>query len=193
MQSSEAKTRIMVFGATGKVGSELCKILTATPQSTECHAFVRNISSAKDILGPSTILHQGDLSNISSIQEALARSSATRVFLACRNGPMQAELEGNVVRAAAAHGVDHLVKLATAEPLMESTGVGQAHRAVEQELELSGLRFTSLRANYFMQNLLQTGIVVGRGYSPAAMLSTGVFSSPFKTSRISMIDSRDVA
>ncbi len=77
MQSSEAKTRIMVFGATGKVGSELCKILTSTPQPTECHAFVRNISSAsaKDILGPSTILHQGDLSTISSIQGALVRTS----------------------------------------------------------------------------------------------------------------------
>ncbi len=90
MQSSEAKTRIMVFGATGKVGSELCKILTSTPQPTECHAFVRNISSAKDILGPSTILHQGDLSTISSIQGALVRTS--RLLLPYPHAPRDSSM-----------------------------------------------------------------------------------------------------
>ena len=71
--NSEDIPRVMVFGATGKVGSELCKSLTSAPKHIECHAFTRNITLGKELLGPNVILHPGDLSDIAQIKEAMVR------------------------------------------------------------------------------------------------------------------------
>ena len=70
-QKADVLKKVIVFGATGKVGSAVCKALIAEPKGVECHAFVRNVSQAKDLLGPDAILHEGDLSDFSTVQEAM--------------------------------------------------------------------------------------------------------------------------
>ena len=62
-------------------------------------------------------------------------------------------LECNAISAAAAAGVEYIVKLSTASPIIAKGKEGQAaaHVAAEEALACSGVDYTSLRANYFMQ------------------------------------------
>ena len=67
--------KVLVFGATGRVGLELCGTFSRSfRDNVECHAFVRNLESAKRGLGEHVRLHQGDMENLSSIQDALVNS-----------------------------------------------------------------------------------------------------------------------
>ena len=51
-----------------------------------------------------------------------------------------------------------------------------------------------LRANYFMQNLLKPGLVVGNGHDPRLVRSTGVLKSHYAKSKISMVsEGADIA
>ena len=186
---------VLVVGATGLVGSEVARLLDARGIST--HAFVRDAEAAKRSLPPGVGLWSGDLAERGSVQAALRESGAERMFVALRNGPAQAELEANAYRAAEAAGVRYIVKLSTAPAVVErdgATSVGGAHMQAERALQQSGAGWTSLRANYFFQNLLRPGLAVGPGFAPALLAAEpAAFRSWFARARVSMVDARDVA
>ena len=95
-----------------------------------------------------------------------------------------AELQQHVVDAARAAGVRQIVKqssIAADEPSEASIVV--AHRRIEEAIERSGISWTHLRPNWFMQNELGQA---------ATIASDGVFYAPDVT-QVSMVDARDVA
>jgi uncharacterized protein YbjT (DUF2867 family) len=70
-EQSSLVPRVLVFGATGKVGSEVCKLLTSASLELECHAFTRNITQGRELLGSRVIFHQGDLSDIETVKDVM--------------------------------------------------------------------------------------------------------------------------
>jgi uncharacterized protein YbjT (DUF2867 family) len=89
------------------------------------------------------------------------------------------------VRAAKAAGVGRIVKLSVFDAPAESFGFGRAHRAVEKEIEASGIDWTFLRPNGFMQNLANQ--------QAASIKAQGAFYFPAADTRISHVDVRDIA
>src|SRR5262249_45629900 len=63
-------------------------------------------------------------------------------------------LEVGVVKAAKAAGVKRVVKLSAWGAAEEAFSFAKWHRAVEREIEKSGLEWTFLRPNAFMQNVV---------------------------------------
>jgi len=59
------------------------------------------------------------------------------------------------------------------------------HRRVEEKLERSGLGWTHLRPNAFMQTLL--------GYLPTLVSDGGVLRLPAGEGRVGWVDARDIA
>jgi hypothetical protein len=202
---------IIVFGATGACGSAVCNALLERDPATRVYAFVRDDTAARAVLPPQVELILGDMSDASAVADAMARSRAKSVFLACRNGQQQVRNEQNVIAAAEDSGAESVVKLSTASQCLSAdSAVGQAHLAVEgtsmsfspvrllsvlltvlaAAATLKGSSITSiaiLRANYFMQNLLKPGLVVGNGHDPRLVRSTGVLKSHYAKSKISMV------
>jgi uncharacterized protein YbjT (DUF2867 family) len=107
------------------------------------------------------------------------------VYLVCSPVRELVELEGNMVDACGAAGVRHVV-------LNSALGAGDYpksfpswHRRVEDKLSASGLGYTILRPNSFMQNILT--------YYAPSIRAQGAFYAAMGNARTSFIDVRDVA
>jgi len=76
------------------------------------------------------------------------------LFLLGPNALNQIELELNAVEAAKAAGVRRIVKQSVLGAAEESHSLANIHRPVEKAIEESGLAWTFLRPNSFMQNVV---------------------------------------
>ena len=104
--------------------------------------------------------------------------------------PDQAVLEANVLEAARRSGVTYCAKLSTATAVLEMQQGGPypAHLEVEALLADSGLAYTVLRPNLFMDMAQRGFLGIGDMLQHADQCE-----HPFADASISMIDVRDVA
>jgi uncharacterized protein YbjT (DUF2867 family) len=175
---------IHVSSATGKVGREVVRALRERGHAVR--ALVRDGRRSSEILGravPHTLVNFLDPH---SLRHALER--AEKLFLAAPFVPQLAEMERNLIDAAAAAGVRHIIKLSSigaAETPRDGEPRQYAlHRAGEAHLERSGVAFTHLRAAPFMQKMLQ--------FAPP-LLKNGMFTGGWGRAAMPWIDVRDVA
>jgi uncharacterized protein YbjT (DUF2867 family) len=93
-------------------------------------------------------------------------------------------MQGNMVKAARRAGTPHMVKFSVlgADP-RSACRILSDHGQIEKQIEASGLPFTHLRPNTFMQNLLMF----------AGTIKQGNFALPAGETRMSTVDIRDIA
>jgi len=176
-----AKARILVTGATGRVGGALAPLLKRA--GAQVVALVRDPARAKPLATQGIELRQADLADPNSLPKAL--EGIDKAFLATGDSREQATLETNFIAAAAAAGVGHIVKLsAQSAGLSPPRSFGVFHRQAEIALERSGVPFTVLRPTFFMQSLLLFADDIRK---------KGQFTAPIKGGRVAMVDLRDVA
>jgi len=172
---------ILVTGATGHVGSDVLTRLAAA--NTPARAVVHSEGKAAALRDAGIETVVADLDDPATLRPALA--GVDHVLLISPLHQQQGARERAVIDAAKAAGVAHVVKLS-------AFGVGPAAPVsfartqydIEQALERSGMEYTHLRPNGFMQNFVQNApAIVGQG---ALYGSTG-------DGKISFIDVRDIA
>ncbi|HKE29335.1 MAG TPA: SDR family oxidoreductase [Bryobacteraceae bacterium] len=173
---------ILVTGATGTNGLEIVKLLSRS--GVRCRSLVRNpqkISTFSDL--PFVEVVQGDLSRPESLAPAL--EGVDKALLCSSIGPDLVELQGNFIRAAKEAGVRHVVKFSgmDADPNSEWRFL-RWHGIAERELEDSGLAFTHLQPNQFMQVYLR--------FQPT-IASQRKFYAASQDSLVSPVDVRDIA
>jgi len=178
--SGSTRSKVLVTGATGNVGAHVVSELRA--RSASVRAFVRNADAATAKLGD-VELAVGDLADQASVERALV--GVQRVFLCAADGPDKVAHERAVIDAAAAAGVDHIVKLSamhagTGSPLPAF----RWHGEIEAHLRRSGVPATVLAPSFFMANLL---MVAG------GVAHTGTLFASTAGAKVAMIDLRDVA
>lgn len=170
---------ILVTGATGNVGAELLKLLSASGQTVR--AFVRNRSRIQAL--PGVDYAEGDFRNPATFAPAL--EGVDRLFLLIPSSAEVEQQQRSLVDAAKQSKIKHLVKLSQFAADADAPGRFQRyHGAVEQHIRNSGIPFTFLRPNLFMQGLLNF-----RG----TISSQGVFYAPAGNAEVSVVDVRDIA
>ena len=98
--------------------------------------------------------------------------------------PRQRELQGNLVRAAAAAGRPLVVKISGLGTALDSyVDSGRWHAETEADIRALGLSFTFLRPYFFMQNL---------GFQLGGARRDGVIRAAVGDARIAMVDVADV-
>lgn len=143
------KQYITVFGATGKIGHELIKLLSAAGMPAV--AVTRDITKAIDLPGVEWMV--ADMNNKESLRPALINSKS--VFLISGASESIVYEQNNVIDEAVVSGVSHIVKLSSA--MADSSSplfIAKAHGLIEEHLKASGIAATMLRPNGFMQNWL---------------------------------------
>jgi uncharacterized protein YbjT (DUF2867 family) len=170
---------ILVTGATGMVGSALIKRLSARGENVR--AFVR--STQHKISYPGVQFVQGDFRDRATFLPAL--EGIDRLFLLI---PSSEEVEAQqkaFVDAAKKCKVRHIVKVSQLGAHKKSKGRFQRyHGSVEGYIQKSGLAFTFLRPNLFMQALLKFRSTIS---------SQGALYAPAGEGRVSLVDVRDIA
>jgi uncharacterized protein YbjT (DUF2867 family) len=171
---------ILITGASGTVGRTVLDEVLKT--KTPVKAMYRNAEDAKKApQGVAGVL--ADFADKASLRKALA--GVETVFLVCSPIPQLVQLEGNAIDACKDSGVKHVV-------LNSAMGAGNYeksfpswHRKVEEKLESSGLKYTILRPNGFMQNILM--------YNAPSIRAQGAFYAAMGDAKTSLIDVRDIA
>lgn len=172
---------ILVTGAGGTVGSEVLKQLRE--QGAKVRAAFNNSDKAERAKKQGIETALLDFADRGSI--AVALKGVDKVFLLGPTVPNQTQLENNVVEEAKKAGVKHIVKLSVLNAPAERFTLAKWHRAVERNIEDSGLPYTFLRCNEFMQNTIN--------YYLPTIKSDGAFYLSTKDSKVSSVDVRDIA
>lgn len=181
MQLERQMTMILLTGATGLTGQHVAKTVAAT--GAPVRALVRDRAKAEGLAALGIEIVQGDLADETSI--AAAMEGVDKAFLLMANGPQQLGHEIRFIDAAKAAGVSHLVKLsAVGVKAGHFNKLKDTHGRSEDHLKASGLNYTILRGNFFMQYML---------YFMPAIEATGAFYVPADDKPMGMVDVRDIA
>ena len=171
---------IMVTGATGTIGKEVVKELRG--MDARFRVVARDPKKARKLLGDVQIV-RGDLGDRGSLDAAF--EGGTKLFLLGPGSPTQVADQHNAIEAAKAAGITHVVRSSAFVSDTESTvPLGRWHGQTDEELRRSGLKWTILQPEAFMQNLLGS---VGTIKQQGAIYGTS------KDGKIAMIDARDIA
>lgn len=171
---------ILVTGASGNVGR--CVLQSVLQAGLPAKALYRSTADAASApKGVEPVI--ADFADRDATRRALA--GIDKLFLVCAPIPQLVELESNVVQAAEEAQVEHLV-------LNSALGAGAFpesfpawHHKVEELLRGSGVPYTIIRPNSFMQNLAAF-------YAPT-IRSQGQFYASMGAAPVSLIDVRDIA
>jgi uncharacterized protein YbjT (DUF2867 family) len=171
---------ILLTGVTGKTGGETARQLLE--KGARLRAVVRDEAKATDLKAAGVDLIAGDLGDDATLQRALA--GVDKAFLLLPNGQRQEELEKRFTDLAKAAGVQHLVKMSSMEAVAHAqTPIPKAHWAVEEYIRASGMAWTMVKPNFFMQNLLS---------SAGSIKQNRRFSLPMGNGTTGMADIRDI-
>ena len=172
---------ICVTGAGGTVGSEVVRQLAEVNADFRAAYHSKNKVDAAREKGIDAVMI--DYNNAETLKNAL--EGCDKLFLLGPNMPNQAELEINAVHAAKAAGVRHIVKLSAIGADAEDFDFGRIHREVEKAIEASGLDWTFLRPNSFMQNTVT--------FMSEPIKARSAFYTAADDARIGHVDVRDIA
>lgn len=175
---------ILITGATGTVGSEVVKQLSAKGENIIVKAAARSATdNTFENLNRVQVV-QLDYDKPDSL--AVALKGVDKLFLLTPFQSNMVDLTSNLVSEAKKAKVKYIAKQsvmgADAEPGITP---GRLHRQAEKIIEESGIPFTFLRPNFFMQNFVN--------YYSNLIRSQGAFYTPAGDAKVSFVDVRDIA
>ena len=171
---------ILITGASGSVGKSV--LLEAIRKESGVRAMYRSKEeAAKALAGCEAVL--ADYSDKQSLHKAL--DGVTSVYIVCSPIPKLVELESNMLDACSECGVKHVV-------LNSALGAGDFgksfpswHRKVEDKLKTTGMSYTILRPNGFLQNIV--------AYNAPSIRAQGAFYAAMGDAKVSYLDVGDIA
>ncbi|MEC5144233.1 NmrA domain-containing protein [Chitinophaga sp. 180180018-2] len=174
------KQPVTVFGATGRVGSELLLLLTSA--GVPVNAVSRSKRNVTD--HPLVKWVQADMNNKSGLYEALEDASAVFLSSAAYEGMVDAQC--HVIDVAVEQGVTQIAKLSSAmadaaSPLF----IPRAHGQIEEHLKQRSAAGILLRPTGFMQNWLNN-------FAPTSKAQRKIYEATGDGKR-AHIDLRDIA
>lgn len=114
---------------------------------------------------------------------AAAFKGIDRLFLVTPGSPDQRNYEENILAEAKKARVNRVVKLSGKIADHQTKGFSQWNREAERRIKESGIPYTILRGNYFMQNF----------FGNADQIKQGAFTNGPASQRTALIDARDIA
>lgn len=172
---------ILVLGASGNVGSALLDELRSGGHAVRAGYHSPQLTARAADCGQDAVTV--DLSRPGTLGPAVEDVDA--VFLLAPTGAELTRQELNVIDAAKAGGVRRVVKLSVWRADERLTPIARMHRPGEEALQSSGISWTILRPNFYMQNFVRQ--------MAGPIRETRSFSQPETAAAISFVDARDVA
>ena len=139
---------ILVTGATGGLGHAVVETLLQTISADQLAVLARDPAKAADLQAQGVAVRQGDYSDYASLTAAFA--GVDKLYFVATNAMTDriAQHE-NVVRAAAAAGVKHLVYTSFQRKTEDGSSpvafIEEAHLATEKLIKQSGIAYTILK------------------------------------------------
>ena len=171
---------ILLTGATGKTGSATAKALNE--KGITFRALIRNEEKRADIesLGGEVVI--GSIENKEAVDQSMVDVETALILLP--NSENQLSLEKQLVDSAKQAGAKRVVKMSSIEATPDATSpIPKLHLESEEYIKQSGLSWTMIKPNFYMQNLLA---------SAGTIKDQGKIFLPMGEGKTGMIDTTDV-
>jgi uncharacterized protein YbjT (DUF2867 family) len=188
---------ILVIGATGMLGTEVCRLLADSGQ--EVKAMVRTTSDPakkEDLQNWGIELVEGDLRFPDTFEAALKNvdtvistvSSMPFSYVPHENDIQKVDLYGmkNFIHHAVKNDVKHFIYTSFSRQIDLDFPLREAKRATEKQLMGSGMTYTIFRPSYFMETWLSPAVGFDVPHAKANIFGNGV-------QKVSYISVKDVA
>ena len=184
------KTKIIVLGATGTVGSKISEILLN--QGNQVTLIARHTEKLEKFRSLGAEIIAGDITDIQTLTNAFRNADSAFVLLpdnvkAENTRAYQRQVTSGLIEAIENSGIKHIVNMSSLGSHMHE-GNGMMAGTGEQEVRLNQLKDVNvvhIRSAYFMENFLRTiGVVKKMGFN--ATVADGDHAIP-------MVATEDVA
>lgn len=144
--------KILITGATGMLGVKVVQALLERVPTEQLAVSVRDLAKAERFKEQRIEIRQADYEDPASLEEAF--TGIDRLLLISSQGDDETRIRqhSNVIYAAERTGVGLLVYTSVSKAETSSLPVAEVHRQTEAAIIKSGIPYTFLRNNWYVEN-----------------------------------------
>lgn len=162
--------KILVTGATGKLGSKVVASLLKSVSASDLAVSVRNPEKAENLKNQGVEVRQGDFDQPETLDKAFA--NVDRLLIISTDGDTETRIRQhtNAVQAAERAGVKFIAYTSIAKAPESKNLMAPPHVATEAAIKETGIPYSFLRNNWYLENELGTiqGVMNGAPWVTSA-------------------------
>jgi NAD(P)H dehydrogenase (quinone) len=166
----ERSMKLLVTGATGKLGTEVVETLLKTVPASQIAVSVRNPEKAEGLKARGIDVRQGDFDHPETLDSAFAGIDRLLIISADGDTETRIRQHTNAVEAAARAGVKFIAYTSIANAKESKIFLAPPHQATEEAILKTGIPYSFLRNNWYLENEVPSiqGVVAGAPWVTSA-------------------------
>jgi len=162
--------KILVTGATGKLGTKVVNTLLKTVPANQLAISVRNPEKAEDFRAKGVDVRQGDFDRPETLDAAFAGIDRILIISADGDNDTRIRQHTNAVEAAARAKVGFIAYTSIAKASESKNLMAPPHQATEKAILKTGIPYAFLRNNWYLENEISSiqGVLAGAPWVTSA-------------------------
>lgn len=148
--------KYLVTGATGQLGSKVVEALLTSVPAEQVAVSVRNPAKAEGLRARGVDVRQADFDDPSSLDQAFAGVDRLLIISADGDNETRIRQHKNAVEAAARAKVGFIAYTSLANAANSHLQLAPPHQAAEKAILDTGIPYSILRNNWYLENELST-------------------------------------
>ncbi|WP_449620434.1 SDR family oxidoreductase [Robertmurraya sp. Marseille-Q9965] len=160
----------LVTGATGKLGSKIVEKLLEIVPATKLAVSVRNPEKAEGLRARGVEVRHGDFDQPETLDTAFAGIDRLLIISADGDNETRIRQHGNAVAAAKRAGVGFIAYTSITNAQESTNFMAPTHKATEKAILNSGIPYSFLRNNWYLENEISSiqGVLAGAPWVTSA-------------------------
>ncbi|HWJ79074.1 MAG TPA: NmrA family NAD(P)-binding protein, partial [Niallia sp.] len=146
--------KLLITGATGKLGSKIVQFLLKTIPAEQLAVSVRNPEKAENLRTLGVDVRHGDFDEPQTLDTAFAGIDRLLIISADGDTETRIRQHSNAVSAAERAGVKFIAYTSIANAQESTNFLAEVHKATENAIEKTGIPYSFLRNNWYLENEL---------------------------------------
>jgi NAD(P)H dehydrogenase (quinone) len=162
--------KILVTGATGKLGTKVVETLLKTVPASQLVVSVRNPEKAEGFRVRGVEVRQGDFDRPGTLDTAFAGIDRLLIISADGDNETRIRQHTNAVAAAERTGVKFIAYTSLANAMESKNFLAPTHQATEEAILKTGIPYSFLRNNWYLENEISSiqGVLAGAPWVTSA-------------------------
>lgn len=144
--------KVLVTGATGHFGGLVVEHLVGKLSPSQIAVSVRNVEKAQALADQGIEVRQGDFDQPETLEKAFSGIDKLLIVSTDLDNATRIRQHSAAVAAAKKAGVKHILYTSVANAPDSSLGLAEVHRHTEAAILETGIPYTFLRNNWYLEN-----------------------------------------
>jgi NAD(P)H dehydrogenase (quinone) len=162
--------KMLVTGATGKLGTKVVEMLLKSVPASHLAVSVRNPEQAEGLRARGVEVRQGDFDLPETLDSAFAGIDRLLIISADGDNETRIRQHTNAVAAAERAGVKFIAYTSLVNAIDSTIFLAPVHRATEEAIVKTGIPYSFLRNNWYLENEISSiqGVIAGAPWMTSA-------------------------